>query len=282
MILEDWHTHNFLCRHAIGSLEEYVEEGLKIGLDLIGFSDHFPYEFLKGIEGIPYQNYSMRLEEVNGYISNAEKLKKAYHNKIKIKIGFEIDFIEYQEGIYKKYLNKFIDKLDYILGSIHILQGKNEIFAFDDNRFLDRYNIFKSIDEFYLKYYEILLNMISSKEFDCDIISHFDLPKKYNKRPENKEIILNKAFTILEFIKKKKLAVEINTSGLRKEVKEQYPSEEIIKKMWEFDIPILLGSDAHHPYEVGYKFKETIKLIKKIGYNQLAYFDKRKKYFIDF
>ncbi|MFX0048374.1 MAG: histidinol phosphate phosphatase, partial [Candidatus Hermodarchaeota archaeon] len=74
---------------------------------------------------------------------------------------------------------------------------------------------------------------------------------------------------------------EINTSGLRKEVKEQYPSEEIIREMYALDIPILLGSDAHQPKEIAYKFKEVTALLKKIGYNQFAHYEKRKRSYID-
>ena len=51
--------------------------------------------------------------------------------------------------------------------------------------------------------------------------------------------------------------------------------------MHELDIPILLGSDAHHPDEVGFNFNNTIKLIKGIGYDQLAYFENRKRSFIE-
>ena len=77
------------------------------------------------------------------------------------------------------------------------------------------------------------------------------------------------------------MTVEINTSGLRKEVKEQYPSVEIIREMYDLDIPILLGSDAHQPKEIAYKFKETTNLLKNVGYNQLSHFDKRKRSYID-
>ena len=68
---------------------------------------------------------------------------------------------------------------------------------------------------------------------------------------------------------------------MRKQIKEQYPSVKIIKKMHELDIPILLGSDAHHPDELGFNFNNIIKLVKGIGYDQLAYFEKRKRSFIE-
>ena len=65
--------------------------------------------------------------------------------------------------------------------------------------------------------------------------------------------------------------MEINTSGFRKEVGKQYPSNEIIKEMYNLDIPILLGSDAHDPGEIAWEFDKTLDLIKNIGYNQLSF-----------
>jgi histidinol-phosphatase (PHP family) len=44
---------------------------------------------------------------------------------------------------------------------------------------------------------------------------------------------------------------------------------------------VLLGSDAHAPEEVAWKFKNMIRMIKEIGYNQMAHFSKRKRSFIE-
>ena len=75
--------------------------------------------------------------------------------------------------------------------------------------------------------------------------------------------------------------MEINTSGFRKKVKEQYPSTDIIRIMQELEIPILLGSDAHDPKEVGWEFNKMISILKNIGYNQLAHYSKRERTFIE-
>ena len=85
----------------------------------------------------------------------------------------------------------------------------------------------------------------------------------------------------LELIKARDKSIEVNTGGLRKPCKEQYPSKKIIKEMYLLDIPILLGSDAHKPQDIGYNFKKILKIIKKIGYNHLAHYDERKRNFIE-
>jgi histidinol-phosphatase (PHP family) len=166
------------------------------------------------------------------------------------------------------------------LGSVHVLQADNFFFAFDDRRFLDFYNHFGGIDNLYIKYYETLRKMLDSSSFDFDIVTHFDLPKKYNKRSQNRDKVEKEVDKTLKLIKEKDKTIEINTSGLRKEVEEIYPSDSIIQKIYELNIPIILGSDAHDPGEVAYRFKSTIEKLKNIGFTQLAHFERRKRTFI--
>jgi histidinol-phosphatase (PHP family) len=286
MQYEDWHTHNSLCKHAVGTIEDYVKKAIELDLNVIGISDHFPYEYLSSeipsLKDIPYEGYAMPTNNLETYILQLDNLKEKYVNQIHIRTAFEIDFFKHQDHILNKYLKSYINKLDYILGSVHVLFGKAGVFAFDDGRFLNKYKEYDANDEIYIEYYDSLQVMIKSSSFEFDIVSHFDLPKKFDKRVEDKKLIMEKVIETLELIKKRNLTVEINTSGLRKKAKEQYPSEKIIREMHHLDIPILLGSDAHKPDEIAHKFKETTKLLKKIGFNQLAHFEKRKRSRIDF
>jgi len=285
MRFEDWHTHNSLCRHAKGSIEDYIKKAVELNLNIIGVSDHFPYEFLSSeipsLDDIPYKMYAMGLDKVEGYILELERLKEKYKNTIQIKSAFEIDYFKNQEHVLNRYLKDFINKLDYILGSVHVLFGKAGIFAFDDDRFLNKYKVYDINDEIYLEFYNTLQNMIKSKKFDFDILSHFDLPKKFDKRAENYDLIMEKVVETLELAKKRDLVIEINSSGLRKKIREQYPSIGIIEKMYELDIPVLLGSDAHQIDEIAYEFKYIIDILKNVGYNQLAHYNKRRRTFIE-
>ena len=118
MKFEDYHTHNSKCRHAIGTLQDYQNKALEYNLSLIGFSDHFPYDYLcyyvPEFENIPYQEYSMRLSEVDGYISELKELKKKSKGKIQVRIGFELDYFENQEKNTINALSKYLDNLDYM------------------------------------------------------------------------------------------------------------------------------------------------------------------------
>jgi len=282
MILEDWHTHNQLCHHAVGSIEDYIKKGIEIKLKTIGISDHFPFEFLKNIERIPFREYAITLSEIENYLSTTEMFREKYQEDIIVRIGFEIDYFKNQESSLNNHLDPIKNRLDFILGSIHILNffdGRGA-WGFDDSRFKEDYQ-FYGPDQVYKYYYKAIQKMLNTRDFDFDIVAHFDLPKKFSNIPNNKEMIHNEALKLLELIKKKGKVMEINTGGLRKDCKEQYPSEEVIKEMYSLDIPILLGSDAHNPNDIAWKFQEIISMLQKIGYTQLAHFNKRKLEFID-
>jgi len=282
MKLEDWHTHSALCHHAIGSIEDYIRKAIELELNTIGICDHFPFEFLKNIERIPYEDYAMTLDEIKDYLSLAESLKDKYKNVINVRIAFEVDFFENQEFALNIHLYKNKNHLDYILGSIHILDfhdGRGA-WGFDDSRFRIDYDYYGP-DKVYMEYYKTVQKMINSNEFDFDIIAHFDLPKKFNDIPNNKEIIFNEVMKTLQLIKKRDVVMEINSSGLRKDAKDQYPSKEIIQKMYDLDISILLGSDAHDPNYIAWEFEKIINMLKKIGYNHLVHFKKRDRLYME-
>ncbi len=285
MRYEDWHTHNALCRHAIGSIEDYVKKAINFDLNVIGISDHFPYEYLRSelpsLEQIPYEEYAMPLYDLEIYFLELENLKEKYLDQISVRFAFEIDYFKHQDYVLNRYLKKYINKLDYILGSVHVLFGKAGTFAFDDGRFLNKYKEYSVNDEIYIEFYNSLQDMIKSPTFELDVVTHFDLPKKFDKKVKDKDNIMEKAIETLRLVKKNDLTVEINTSGLRKKAKEQYPNIDIIKHIYDLDIPILLGSDAHKPEEVAYEFKSITKMLKDIGFNRFAHFKKRRRSFIE-
>jgi histidinol-phosphatase (PHP family) len=71
------------------------------------------------------------------------------------------------------------------------------------------------------------------------------------------------------------MAVEVNTSGLRKPIGEQYPSLEILQQAVEAGLPLTLGSDAHSPEHVGHSLDHALELVSSLPGAQLARFSQR-------
>ncbi|MDY6932598.1 MAG: histidinol-phosphatase HisJ family protein [Spirochaetota bacterium] len=260
MALVDYHNHTYLCEHASGSLEDYINAAITSDLIELGFSDHapLPLEIRDGI--------TMHPEETEVYIALLEKNRDIYRDKIDIKLGFEIDY-PLRESFNRQYLSD--TRLDYLIGSCHFLGD----WAFDQSRYAREFEN-RDIDGIYYEYYSVILDIVLSGYFN--IIGHFDIIKKFGHRPKMdfRETIIG----IAKMISKKDIAVEINTGGLRKPVREIYPSDDIITLFYNMNVPITLGSDSHASEEVGYMFDSAIEKIKKVGYKKISGFSKRKRY----
>ena len=67
----------------------------------------------------------------------------------------------------------------------------------------------------------------------------------------------------------------------RKLKNEIYPNFDIIKKIVKNEIPFTIGSDSHHPYQVGDHIKKTLEDLKDLENIKFSLFRKRKKTIID-
>ena len=70
--------------------------------------------------------------------------------------------------------------------------------------------------------------------------------------------------------------LEVSTAGLRKDVKEIYPSRDFLEAAFLRHIPIVINSDAHAPEEVAYEFDQAYALVREVGYTEVMQFEKRK------
>jgi histidinol-phosphatase (PHP family) len=107
-----------------------------------------------------------------------------------------------------------------------------------------------------------------------EIIGHADLPKKFGHRPTADCTPIFEKF--LKTAKTHNCALDVNTAGLRKDIKEIYPSRDFLALAFRHGIPITFGSDAHAPEEVGMNFKEALELARGVGYTSCLSFKQRR------
>ena len=255
----DYHMHTPLCGHAVGSPEEYVRFGLKAGLKEMGFSDHAPmvHQRMPGI--------TMDLDELPLYHRMIEAVRAKYAGQITIKTALEADFIPGFETKTKAIIEGH--PYDYIIGSVHFING----WAVDNPDTVEEWKT-KDINKIYRDYYALLRQSAKSGFFN--IIGHCDLPKKFGHRPTAD--LTDEIKTTAQVFKKTGVAVEINTSGLRKPVKEMYPAPACLKIYREAGVPLTFGSDAHDPKDVGRDFNKAVDLAKSVGYSEYIIFKQRK------
>ncbi|HJO96194.1 MAG TPA: histidinol-phosphatase [Victivallales bacterium] len=248
----DYHIHTPLCNHAEGNPIEYLQEASRKKLKVIGFSDHSPVPVGFDTTG------RMKFDEFDEY-KNLIKEIEINEFDIEVLFGLEMDWVaDRSDEIYD-----FIDKenFDYIIGSIHHVDS----LPMDHPDHMDVWNN-NTVDYVWNSYIDSVYNIVTS-DFKFDIIGHFDLPKKFGFFPVDKKNFFNKISEVFTVIAEKNICIEISTAGLRKKVKEIYPSLEILKHAKNHNVKITFGSDSHSPGEVGYSFDTAEKLALEAGYN---------------
>lgn len=259
----DYHIHTKLCGHAFGEVKEYCQQAVEVNLHEIGFSDHFPMNYQPAYSH-DIKTITMREEEISSYLDMIDLTSK----DMKIKKGFEVDYYPGENLFFTKYLSLY-DKLDYIIGSVH----------FVDEMSVDQVDYKSQVlqygrDRLWSDYFNKITEMIEKYSNYIDIIAHLDLPKKVIGAVPDQ--FLEKIDKILKIIKDKKLVIEANTSGWDN-AGDLYPSEKIIKMIFNYGIEMTLSSDAHHPLQVGRYFNKAKTLLQDIGFKKVISFNNHKK-----
>ncbi len=261
--LVDYHIHTSRCGHAAGTIEEYVERALAVGLAEIGFSDHLYQYFLPPERRDP--SLAMPEEELPQYVESVLRLRDRYP-QIPIRLGIEADYYPGHDEELRRILEPY--PWDYVYGSIHFLDD----WGFDDPRYVDRY-LRWDIDELYLRYFDLVREAAATGLFD--VMGHLDVIKKFGHRPKGD---LAPLYTrVAGALRDADVAIEVSTAGLRKPVGELYPSPALLAEVGRLGVPVTLGSDSHSPSEVGIYFDRALNALRAAGYREIARFHRRKR-----
>lgn len=258
-MLPDYHIHTPLCKHAEGQLQDFLAAAQKLNLPEICFTDHAPnpdnYD----------QKHRMSIDDFAVYTKSVHSLQSS--SAPLVLIGVEADYYQGCERFLRKWLPR--QNLDIVIGSVHYIGH----WGFDNP---DERQVWDNVDiaGTWRTYFELIGKLADTHLFD--VIGHFDLPKKFGHSPGN-DAIKEMVQPVLDKIARAQMAIEINSSGLRRPVKEIYPSIMLLELARARGIPICFGSDAHNPNEVGFEFAAALEWARMAGYSEAVRFSGRHK-----
>jgi len=256
----DLHNHTARCNHATGTIDEYIQRAIELGIDIYGFSEHAPMDFDEG--------YRLGFEEMKAYESDVLSAKEHYGGQIKILLGYEVDFLPGHMD--RRVLES---QVDYLIGSVHFVNK----WGFDNPEFIGEYKN-RDIDELWQNYFDAVAQMAKSGLFD--IVGHFDLIKVFGFIPKKDVRLI--AQNALKAIKQANMVLELNSAGLRKPIGEIYPSALLLEEAYSIGVPITFSSDAHAADQVGFGYTEALCIAKEAGYTHAVTFESREKEMINF
>lgn len=222
-MLANYHTHTFRCGHATGTEREYIENAIKGGFKILGFSDHAPFRFPDGRESV----YRIQTAMAQDYIDTLRALRDEYKDKIKIYIGFEMEY-------YPKHFDEML-KYTRSLGAEYYILGQHYIENEDPDAI---YSGSPCSNEAKLaEYTDCVINGMKSGVFKY--VAHPDLFNFIG----DKEIKEREWRRLCIAARETEIPLEINFLGIR--TGRHYPNEDFWRIAGEEKPKVIFGLDAH-------------------------------------
>ena len=251
MLKTNFHTHTYRCNHAEGTDEEYVLEALAGGYQVLGFSDHTPWDYASSF----ISDSRMLPAELPGYVASIRKLKEKYKSKIDIKIGLECEYFPQYLDWLKEQIVQY--QLDYVIFGNHYYLSDEASPYFGvyttDHEMLDKYeeSIIKGMETgMYAYVAHPDLFMASYDAFDdhcirmskhiCQTANRLHLPIEYN----------------------------LGTAPYRTHMGDLlFPHPDFWKIAKDEDCTAIIGVDAHHPrwLQTPIYYDAALMFLKSIG-----------------
>lgn len=234
--LADTHVHTIYSHDGQMRMESAIRKGLEHGLKYLAFTEHVELDLISIKQVL--NRYACYDEEIS--------ILQEKHPQIKLIRGMEISNPE-RHIKELEIINRL--NLDFILGSNHILPKENN-------------------KEEILLYYKRILAII--KNGGIDSLAHLD----YIKRAcDDSCVPIELLEDIFQNLINYKIALEINTSALRRKNISSFPSDEKLKLYKSLGGSLVtIGSDAHRLAEI---YDNISPIAEKYDFNKGIYL-KRK------
>lgn len=232
--ITNYHTHIYLCKHATGTIEDYIQKAISLDYQVLGISDHGPLtqELLN-----QFKTRRMSMKEYTDiYLKDLACLKEKYKDKITLLGALEIEFFDEMVTHYPTYRQE----LDYLILGQHYLKV--------DGKYV---SIYRSMSPEIIKIYtDTVVRAFETGYFK--ILAH---PEIFSMGyPIWDEHCTEATRRIIEAAKKFNVILEVNANGMRslkrsltKDHQETYcyPHIDFWKEVAKTNLPVIINDDAH-------------------------------------
>ncbi len=246
LLNSDGHVHTRYCHHASGEMEEYVLSGIAAGLKEIVFLEHME-------AGVHYFETTWLTEsDFDIYFGEGKRLQKKYKDDIRVCLGVEVGYSKtHQEELLERLNKRHWDRIGVSYHFMPHPQGAyhlNLVSRKEKNiRSIERIGCRQVLDDYFTTLTEAVTVLPGT------VLCHLDAALRFQPGISLGKDHRNAIRKLLEAVKAKGMALEINTSGFAIRGA-PFPAPFILKEAMALDIPLQPGSDAHKPDDVGRYF----------------------------
>lgn len=265
MNLTNYHSHCSFC-DGRAPLEEFVKEAISQGFYSYGVSSHAPLPFPT--------RWTMEWEQMEAYLDEFKNLRSKYADEIELYVGLEIDYLNEESN---PSVARFTElPLDYRIGSVHLLyDAAGEVVDIDCSPAVFKERVDRHFNGDVLRvvrmYFDRLFRMVELGGFD--VLGHAD-KMHYNASCYHPGLLDEPWYEALmkdyfSLVASRGYLVEINTKAYDS-LGTFYPNSRYWELMKEYQIKVLVNSDAHYPERINAGRMEALRLLQAKGFATVA------------
>lgn len=242
-LLTDTHIHTSLCNHASGTMEQYVQSAINRGLRRMVFLEHLETDINTGFRSW------LTDEDFDTYFAEGRRLQKAYAGRIEIGLGAEVGYNpDCPQRIIERINQREWNRVGLSCHFFKIPDHDEHLNVLSNNpqtlEKIETYGAGRLLNQ----YFDTLIEAVQTIE--ADALCHLDAGLRHQPNLHLNDSHWLRIETLLQEVKRAGMDLEINTSGYTYRGK-PFPLPEIICMAQEMGITFSVGSDSHHPEEIG-------------------------------
>jgi len=254
--LADYHCHCDYSVDAEGTIEEFCRAAISRNLAEICFVTHFDanpdsggdVEYIR-VDG---EDRPTTIDNLAPYVNHVLRAAEEFYPRgLSVKLGIEMGWFEGCEELTERLRQRY--NFDYVLCGIHEIDN---ICFCSSRRYKSLFSRFTA-EEIARKYFEQVRIAARSGLFDAIAHLAYYLRSGMNYYGEN-ILTVHQPYLdeVFEELVSSQTALEINTSAMRHGLSDYYPPVPIINAAKRAGVQVaFLGSDAHHPHQIGFEFE---------------------------
>jgi histidinol-phosphatase (PHP family) len=268
--IADFHIHPDYSVDAKGSIDEYCRRAFDMGLSEICFTTHYDADptriDFEGAMVVDGRREKISDDAVARYVNDVAKAREEYGRiGLVVRTGMEFGYFPGCDREIFRLLGKF--PMEYRLGAVHTV-GENCICCKDEApKLFARLTLPQLAD----RYFQLLDDCAATGLFDC--LAHLDAYRRYGLAHYGDEVNTihrGRIEKLFETMAANDVGFELNTSAIRHGQAEYYPAMEIVNMARAAGVRLIaLGSDAHHPDQMGLDFETAA----TVAYELFPYVD---------
>lgn len=261
----DFHTHTSFSPDSKTSMDEMIKEAINRGITDLAFTDHVDLDADIDSHGLDWDF------DRNAYETQVDKLKSDYGDNINLYKGIEIGIQPHLSKKNTEIINEI--PFDFVIASVHSVE-RHDLFH---RKFFDRHSDKDAVRIYFEEMFESLRTFES-----YSVLGHQDLYLRY--KPVLSEVRFDTyneiVYELFKHLIQNGKGIEVNSGGFRYGLPENNPSDQLLKLYKQAGGEILtLGSDAHSPEYLGFKYEENIERLRGLGFKYICTFEGMKPIF---